>query len=136
MGGQLLPQGLMRKQKRLMVFKGKLAIITFDFRLVSNNINDYNRDNDNEYSGFMMSDQLCFIWVMGEYGVHESWSKIFFLRFENVFTLRSLGCTILGELLVMKLILNPTMNRGAMWLFRLTLYLYMRRILVSKMFHI
>ena len=136
MGGQLLPQGLMRKQKRLMVFKGKLAIITFDFRLVSNNINDYNRDNDNEYSGFMMSDQLCFIWVMREYGVHESWSKLFFLRFENVFTLRSLGCTILGELLVMKLILNPTMNRGAMWLFRLTLYLYMRRILVSKMFHI
>ncbi|XP_050262350.1 F-box/kelch-repeat protein At3g23880-like [Quercus robur] len=90
---QLLPQGLIAKPRCLMVFKGKLAFITRGFFL----INDINED---EYRDFMSSHSLnsCFIWRMGEYGVHESWSKLFFVQFDNAVDF--LGCTSRGELLV------------------------------------
>ncbi|XP_075674153.1 F-box/kelch-repeat protein At3g06240-like [Castanea sativa] len=93
---QLLPQGVMAKQNRLMVFKGKLGFITLDYFLL------YNINND-VYKDYMRSHaNSCFIWVMGEYGVHESWSKLFFVQFENVISVRFFGCTSLGELLVIK----------------------------------
>ena len=37
---------------------------------------------------------------MGEYGVHESWNKLFSVQFENVIHVQ--GCTKHGELLVEK----------------------------------
>ena len=43
-----------------------------------------------------------FIWVMGEYGVHESWSKLFSVQFENAVTIDFFGCTSRGEVLVIK----------------------------------
>ena len=100
---QLLPQGVMAKINRLMVFKGKLAFITLGYLR-------FNHVNEDEYNDFMRSHtpQSCFIWVMGEYGVHESWSKLFFVQFENVFSVRFFGCPSRGELLVKKL--NPESN--------------------------
>ncbi|XP_050260076.1 F-box/kelch-repeat protein At3g06240-like [Quercus robur] len=97
-GRQLLPQGLVVPEPNcLMEVKGKLAFITFGCHLIDDNIND----NYNEY--LMMSDrESCFIWVMGEYGVHKSWSKLFFVRFEEVFDLQFFGCNSSGELLVRK----------------------------------
>ena len=100
---QLLPQGVMAKINRLMVFKGKLAFITLGYL----RFEDANLD---EYNDFMTSHtpRSCFIWVMGEYGVHESWSKLFFVQFENVLSVRFFGCPSRGELLVKKL--NPESN--------------------------
>ncbi|KAL4616262.1 hypothetical protein ACB092_07G185900 [Castanea dentata] len=91
--GQLLPQGLIAIPRCLTVFKGKLAFITRGFY----RINDINED---EYRDFMRSHSLnsCFIWRMGEYGVHESWSKLFFVQFDKAVDF--LGCTSRGELLV------------------------------------
>ncbi|KAL4616215.1 hypothetical protein ACB092_07G182400 [Castanea dentata] len=87
---QLLPQGVMAKQNRLMVFKGKLGFITLDYFLL-------NHINNDVYKDYMRSHaNSCFIWVMGEYGVHESWSKLFFVQFENVISVRFFGCTSLG----------------------------------------
>nr|XP_023882182.1 F-box/kelch-repeat protein At3g23880-like isoform X2 [Quercus suber] len=96
-GQQLLPQGLMAVPNCLMVFKGKLAFITLDYRKTSG-------INDNEYGEFMSSHprDSGFIWVMREYGVHESWSKLFFVKFENVEHVYFFGCTSRGELLVIK----------------------------------
>ena len=101
---QLLPQGVMAKLNRLMVFKGKLGFITLGFLR-------FDHTNEDEYNDFMRSHtpHSCFIWVMGEYGVHESWSKLFFVQFENVFSVRFFGCTSRGELLVIKK-LNPKSN--------------------------
>ena len=101
---QLLPQGVMAKINRLMVFKGKLAFITLGYL----RFEDANLD---EYNDFMTSHtpRSCFIWVMGEYGVHESWSKLFFVQFENVLSVRFFGCPSRGELLVIKE-LNPESN--------------------------
>ena len=103
---QLLPQGLMADPNSLMVFKGKLAFITLGY-LRSNHV------NEDEYNDFMRSHtpHSCFIWVMGEYGVHESWSKLFFVRFENVVPVRFFGCTSRGELLVIKKV-YPVTNGG------------------------
>nr|XP_023892011.1 F-box/kelch-repeat protein At3g23880-like [Quercus suber] len=104
-GQQLLPQGLMAKPNCLMVFKGKLAFITLDYRKISG-------INDNEYREFMSSHprNSCFIWVMREYGVHESWSKLFFVKFENVEYVNFFGCTSRGELLVIKDGVYPESN--------------------------
>ncbi|XP_023882201.2 F-box/kelch-repeat protein At3g06240-like [Quercus suber] len=94
---QLLLQGLMADPNSLMVFKGKLAFITLGYLR-------FNPVNEDEYNDFMSSHtpHSCFIWVMGEYGVHESWSKLFFVQFENVVSVRFFGCTSRGELLVIK----------------------------------
>jgi F-box interacting protein len=62
---------------RLAVFKGSLAFFVCDF-------------------GVDLVSDICYIWVMREYGVVESWTKISVrLDFENFF-----GCTDSGELLV------------------------------------
>uniref|UniRef100_A0A7N2N0D1 F-box protein n=1 Tax=Quercus lobata TaxID=97700 RepID=A0A7N2N0D1_QUELO len=88
----------------LMVFKGKLAFITLGYRHISGVINY-------EYRDFMNSHRnSCFIWVMREYGVHESWSKLFFVKFENVNFVQFFGCTSLGELLVIKNGVYPESN--------------------------
>ncbi|XP_023892016.1 F-box/kelch-repeat protein At3g23880 [Quercus suber] len=94
---QLLPQGVMAKINRLMVFKGKLAFITLGYLR-------FDHANEDEYNDFMSSHtpHSCFIWVMGDYGVHESWSKLFFVQFENVISVRFFGCASRGELLVIK----------------------------------
>ena len=88
-----------------MVFKGKLAFITLDYRQIGG-------INNNEYRDFMSSHprNSCFIWVMREYGVHESWSKLFFVKFENVDYLYFFGCTSRGELLVIKDGVYPESN--------------------------
>ncbi|XP_075673431.1 F-box/kelch-repeat protein At3g06240-like [Castanea sativa] len=100
---QLLPQGVMAKPNRLMVFKGKLGFITLDYLLL-------NHINNDVYENYMRSHaNSCFIWVMGEYGVHESWSKLFFVQFENVVSVHFCGCTSHGELLVIKK-LDPESN--------------------------
>ena len=39
---------------------------------------------------------------MGEYGVHESWSKLFSVHFENAVTVDFFGCTSRGEVLIIK----------------------------------
>ena len=39
---------------------------------------------------------------MGEYGVHESWSKLFSVQFENAVTVDFFGCTSCGEVLIIK----------------------------------
>ena len=68
------------------MFKGNLAFIRYGYP-----------ENDD---GFQ-SDSQCFIWVMREYGVHESWNKLFSIRFENV-DISFCGCTEHGELLLDK----------------------------------
>ena len=94
---QLLPQGVMAKLNRLMAFKGKLGFITLGYLR-------FDHANEDEYNDFMRSHtpHSCFIWVMGEYGVHESWSKLYFVQFENVVSVHFFGCTSRGELLVIK----------------------------------
>ena len=96
-GQQLIPQGLVAVPHDLMVFKGKLAFITFGYITT-------NRINVEEYIDFMKSHthKSCFIWVIGEYGVHESWSKPFFVRFENACYVHFYGGNSCGELLVRK----------------------------------
>nr|XP_023882205.1 F-box/kelch-repeat protein At3g06240-like [Quercus suber] len=76
---------------------GKLAFVTLDHLR-------FDHVNEGEYNDFMRSrtPHSCFIWVMGEYGVHESWTKLFFVRFENVVSVSFFGCTSHGELLVLK----------------------------------
>ena len=72
------------------LFKGKLAFITFGC---------YN---------ILVLDVPCFIWVMGEYGVHESWNKLFSLQlghFENFF-----GFTRHGDLIIRKNVEVPFVN--------------------------
>nr|XP_023892015.1 F-box/kelch-repeat protein At3g23880-like [Quercus suber] len=60
---QLLPQGVMAKINRLMVFKGKLAFITLGYLR-------FEDANLEEYNDFMSSHtpHSCFIWVMGDRG--------------------------------------------------------------------
>ena len=41
---------------------------------------------------------------MGEYGVHESWSKLFFIEFDNAVDF--LGCTSRGELLAIEYVVD------------------------------
>lgn len=69
----------------LVVFKGNLAFITVDYLGMN-----FQRLNP----------CLCSIWVMAEYGVPESWNKLFSVRLENV--VNFIGCTWYGELLVQK----------------------------------
>lgn len=69
----------------LVVFKGNLAFITVDY--LGMNFQWLNLC-------------LCSIWVMAEYGVPESWNKLFSVRLENF--VNFIGCTWYGELLVQK----------------------------------
>nr|XP_023918080.1 F-box/kelch-repeat protein At3g23880-like [Quercus suber] len=111
-GRQLLPQGqgpVVPEPYGLMEFKGKLAFITFGCHLIDDNINDNDNYNYNYNEYLMLSDrESCFIWVMGEYGVHKSWSKLFFVRFEEVYDLQFFGCNSRGELLVRKEVRRDT----------------------------
>ena len=75
-------------EQSLFVFKGNLAFITYGYP-----------KNDNS----KLSDSQCFIWVMRDYGVHESWNKPFSIRFENV-DISFYGCTEHGELLLNKIV--------------------------------
>nr|XP_023920935.1 F-box/kelch-repeat protein At3g06240-like [Quercus suber] len=73
------------QNQSLVVFKGNLAFITVDYLGMN-----FQRLNP----------RLCSIWVMAEYGVPESWNKLFSVRLENV--VKFIGCTWYGELLVQK----------------------------------
>ena len=99
---QMLPQGLIAKPKRLMVFKGKLAFISRDFERI-NNINEDESYRDFRRS-YLYKYNTCSIWVMGEYGVHESWSKLLFIEFDNAVDF--LGCTSRGELLAIEYVVD------------------------------
>ncbi|KAL4599920.1 hypothetical protein ACB092_11G162000 [Castanea dentata] len=85
----------LQSEKRILsfdcwLFKGKLAFITIG------------------YYNILVLDVPCFIWVMGEYGVHESWKKLFSLRlghFENFF-----GFTRHGDLIIQKNVEVPFVN--------------------------
>ena len=70
----------------LFVFKGNLAVFSCG----------YPENNDG-----LHSDAHCLIWVMRDYGVDESWNKLFPIRFENT-CIFFCGCTEHGELLLEK----------------------------------
>ena len=59
----MLPQDYLDEEfvysKRLVVFKGALALIAFV------------KEDDDLYHSM----EVCYIWVMREYGVVESWTK-------------------------------------------------------------
>ena len=77
-----LPDGDILIMQDLFVLKGNLAFISCG----------YPENNDD-----LQSNSQCFIWVMRDYGVHESWDKIFSIWFENV-DISFYGCTEHGEL--------------------------------------
>uniref|UniRef100_A0A2N9GK39 F-box domain-containing protein n=1 Tax=Fagus sylvatica TaxID=28930 RepID=A0A2N9GK39_FAGSY len=83
-GDEFIPQ-----MQTLVVFKGNLAFITLGYP-------------ETNYEDFMLIQTPCIIWVMGEYGVRESWNKIFSLHLEDV--VNFFGCTWLGELIVQKVV--------------------------------
>ena len=85
-GEMALPDGDKLIVQDLFVFKGNLAFISCGYP-----------ENDDD----LQSDSQCFIWIMRDYGVHESWDKIFSIRFENV-DISFYGCTEHGELLLDK----------------------------------
>ena len=85
-GEMALPDGDKLIVQYLFVFMGNLAFISCGYP-----------ENDDD----LQSDSQCFIWVMRDYGVHESWDKIFSIRFENV-DISFYGCTEHGELLLNK----------------------------------
>ncbi|XP_023893439.1 F-box protein CPR1-like [Quercus suber] len=70
------------QQQQLAVFKGSLALIDFPV------------DRD-------IGDEIWHIWVMREYGVFDSWTKLTTVALSSVE--RFFGCTDSGELLVKKL---------------------------------
>ncbi|KAK4592968.1 hypothetical protein RGQ29_017203 [Quercus rubra] len=77
-----MPDGVMsivRFQTRLASFKGKLAILTCG--------------QSEQHGGC-----LCSIWVMREYGVLESWNKLFVVPFERLAL--CIGFTMYGSLLL------------------------------------
>ena len=82
----IMPDGDKLHEQSLFIFKGNLAFITYGYP---------KKDNGE------LSDSQCFIRVMRDYGVHESWNKIFSFRFENV-DISFYGCTGHGELLLDK----------------------------------
>ena len=86
-GHGLKPLHSERYKENLAVFKGKLAFITFENREFV-----YFRDS--------IGSCQCVIWVMEEYGVCESWNKLFSVRLGEVESF--FGCTRFGELLVQK----------------------------------
>ena len=65
----IMPDGDKLHELSLFVFKGNLAFITYG----------YPKNDDGE-----LSDSQCFIWVMRDYSVHESWNNLFSIWFENV----------------------------------------------------
>uniref|UniRef100_A0A7N2LH99 F-box associated beta-propeller type 3 domain-containing protein n=2 Tax=Quercus lobata TaxID=97700 RepID=A0A7N2LH99_QUELO len=85
-GEMALPDGDKLIVQYLFVFKGNLAFILCGYP-----------ENDDD----LQSDSQCFIWIMRDYGVHESWDKNFSIRFENV-DISFYGCTEHGELLLNK----------------------------------
>ena len=82
----IMPDGDKLHEQSLFVFKGNLAFITYGYP-----------KNDNGE----LSDSQCLIWVMRDYGVHESWKKLCSIWFENV-DISFYGCTGHGELLLDK----------------------------------
>ena len=85
-GEMALPAGDKLSDHSLFVFKGNLAFISCGYP-----------ENDDD----LQSDSQCFIWVMRDYGVDESWNKLFSIRFENA-DIIFYGCTEHGELLLKK----------------------------------
>ncbi|XP_030963956.1 F-box/kelch-repeat protein At3g06240-like [Quercus lobata] len=81
-----IPDGDKLIKQDLFAFKGNLAFSSCGYP-----------ENDDD----LQSDSQCFIWVMRDYGVHESWDKIFSIRLENV-DISFYGCTEHGELLLNK----------------------------------
>ena len=69
----------------LFVFKGNLAFISCRYL-----------ENDDG-----LQSAHCLIWVMRDYGVDESWNKLFSIRFESA-DIIFYGCTEHGELLLDK----------------------------------
>ena len=85
-GEMALPAGDKLSEHSLFVFKGNLAFISCGYP-----------ENDDD----LQSDSQCFIWVMRDYGVDESWNKLFSIRSENA-DIIFYGCTEHGELLLDK----------------------------------
>ena len=85
-GEMALPAGDKLSEHSLFVFKGNLAFISCGYP-----------ENDDD----LQSDSRCFIWVMRDYGVDESWNKLFSIRSENA-DIIFYGCTEHGELLLDK----------------------------------
>ncbi|XP_030966532.1 F-box/kelch-repeat protein At3g06240-like [Quercus lobata] len=85
-GEMALPAGDILSEQSLFVFKGNLAFISCGYP-----------ENDDD----LQSDSQCFIWVMRDYGVDESWNKLFSIQFENA-DIIFYGCTEHGELLLDK----------------------------------
>ncbi|XP_023888146.2 F-box/kelch-repeat protein At3g06240-like [Quercus suber] len=92
-----LPDGDKLIVQYLSVFKGDLAFISCGYP-----------ENDDD----LQSDsQQCFIWVMRDYGVDESWNKLFSIRFENA-NIIFFGCTENGELLLDKKVKEESEDGG------------------------
>ncbi|XP_050282207.1 F-box/kelch-repeat protein At3g06240-like isoform X1 [Quercus robur] len=85
-GEMALPAGDKLSEHSLFVFKGNVAFISCGYA-----------ENDDD----LQSDSQCFIWVMRDYGVDESWNKLLSIRFENA-DIIFYGCTEHGELLLDK----------------------------------
>ena len=90
----IMPDGDKLHELSLFVFKGNLAFITYG----------YPENDDGE-----LSDSQCFIWVMRDYGVHESWNNVFSIWFENV-VISLYGCTGHGELPLDKKVKEESSN--------------------------
>ncbi|KAL4599921.1 hypothetical protein ACB092_11G162100 [Castanea dentata] len=69
-GEMALPAGDKLFEHNLFVFKGNMAFISCGYV-----------ENDDG----LQPDSQCFIWVMRDYGVDESWNKLFSIWFENAF---------------------------------------------------
>ena len=82
-GEMAIPDG---DAESLFVFKGNLAFISCGY--------PENKDG-------LQSDAHCLIWVMRDYGVDESWNKLFRIWYENT-NIIFYGCTEHGELLLDK----------------------------------
>ena len=90
----IMPDGDKLHEQSLFVFKGNLAFITYG----------YPENDDDE-----LSDSQCFIWVMRDYGVHESLNNLFSILFENV-DISFYGCTGHRELLLDKKVKEESNN--------------------------
>nr|XP_023888156.1 F-box/kelch-repeat protein At3g06240-like [Quercus suber] len=91
-----LPDGDKLIEQYLFVFKGNLAFISCGYP-----------ENDEG----LQSDLQCFIWVMRDYGVDESWNKLFSIQFENA-NIIFFGCTENGELLLDKKVKEESEDGG------------------------
>ena len=85
----IMPDGDKLHELSLFVFKGNLAFITYG----------YPENDDGE-----LSDSQCFIWVMRDYSVHESWNNLFSIWSENF------DISFYGELLLDKKVKEESSN--------------------------